>query len=272
MVRVEELLRRSEELVERPRINLASYMVLCSTVINRMEEGREKAVRELAEFVVGQLVRGGGQGQLEEVSRRYEEVERAYRELKFSYRRVNARLTYRGLVGLGESFGRLAFEVGLSWDPLLQLPYYPGSGVKGAARAIAKQGGVEGVELSEADLKRIFGYIKDQEAKIGTVIFHDAYPVETNREGLLLVPDVLTPIYKEELEAREDPLKGLKEHLVKPTPITFLAIAEGVRFEFLIASRSEEDLKAAEACLKAALRFGIGAKTSVGYSMFEVEG
>jgi len=97
-------------------------------------------------------------------------------------------LLYRGLIEVNEGFGRLAFDFGLCWDSILQLPFFLGSSIKGAARIIADavvEGNEDvGVRISKSDVERICGYSEERRAGMDTVIFHDAYPVKpSDREA-----------------------------------------------------------------------------------------
>ena len=255
------LLGKVEESYKVRAVNLYSYLNLKSIRINSIVDGKDVEKRNAVEnaiIIMNQLFRNS----LKLVDTRLDKLEDAYNSLNYKFDCVNARLLYRGLVGVGDGFGRLAFEVGLSWDSILQLPFFPGSSVKGAVRAIARavnDGEVDiGIDVKDEDwLERIFGSSEGVGAGMGTVVFHDAYPIEANEKGLILEPDVMTPIYKDSIE----------EHKAKPTPIIFLAIARGVKFCFPLASKYEGDLEIAKRCLVKALEYGIGAKTLVGYSV-----
>lgn len=238
-------------------MNLYSYLNLKSIEVNTT--GREDVKKKTLEgaIKVSHSIMTTS-NVLGAVNIMYERIKRAYRSMGYRCEKIEAKLAYRGLVGTGEGFGRLAFEVGLSWDPILQLPFFPGSSLKGAARCMADE------VLTREELERVFGNPPEaKEARMGSVIFHDAYPVKLNERGLILEPDVMTPIYKDSVE----------EHLASPTIIPFVSIARGVKFAFLLASREEGDLKRAAKCLKMALEYGVGAKTLTGYSTFvEIEG
>lgn len=100
----------------------------------------------------------------------------------------------------------------------------------------------------------------------GSVVFFDAYPDGAGKGGLLLVPEVITPHYREEESKGEI---EFAEHRASPTPIQFLAIERDAHFIFPIAGRSDEELRVAGELLKAALEeVGIGAKTTSGYNIF----
>jgi len=240
-------------------------------------------------------------------------------------RKVWARLKTRGLMGTQLLPWSALFDIGIFWDPILQLPYYPGSTVKGAVHglffspelvveavkealkeevsaveALAKSLVVLGVSnweedvvkplkssgLKHEELEELKRKVKEEvKARLrvdllldvgewrwrGSVIFFDAYPDSLGENGWLLVPETITPHYKEEVkEGKMYP--EFAEHRVSPTPLTFLAVERGVRFTFPLAGRSNEELDIAEELLKTALtNIGIGAKTTSGYNIFEFE-
>lgn len=262
MITLQDLLEKVEVYFKKEIINLYSYLSLESIKVNTVEN-REELKRKMLEKVIAIMcVIQMNEDPLEIVNERYRRLKEAYKSMGYSFKLVEAKLLHRGLVGTGEGFGRLAFEVGLSWDPTLQLPFFPGSSIKGATRVIAEAvaSGEEDieVEIEGKEIRRIFGFSEKEGAGIGSIIFHDAYPVEPNEEGLILEPDVMTPIYKDHIE----------EHKASPIPIPFLAIAQGVKFYFLLASKDRGDLNKAIECLKRALEYGVGAKTLIGYSVF----
>ncbi len=128
----------------------------------------------------------------------------------------------RCLIGVSEAFGKIPFEVGLAFDPVLNTPLIPGSTLKGAFRH-ALLNLVErryGRKKAEEIVNEVFG----SREGVGLVGVTDAYPVSLGIGGRVLEPDVITPHYP-----------GAKTELdVKPNPILFLTIAPGVRFKFLI--------------------------------------
>ena len=265
MTSLQNLIRRIEIYSEEKTVNLQSYLNLSSIEINSIGEDRENVKRKILEktLIIMRTILIN-ENLPDVLKQRYIKLEKIYATLDYKARTIEAELLYRGLVGTNEGFGRLAFGFGLCWDSILQLPFFPGSSIKGATRVVANavvEGNEDiGVRISRGDVKRIFGYSEDRKASMGSVIFHDAYPVKPGHKGLILEPDVITPIYRDSGE----------EHKASPNPILFLTIARGVKFNFLLASKNNTDLNIAEKCLKRALEYGIGAKTLVGYSIFKV--
>ena len=109
-------------------------------------------------------------------------------------------------------------------------------------------------KLGEQEAKEIFG----DEEREGNVNFTDAYPVKA--ENFLFVPDVITPHYngkKSEAEA-------------EPKPAIHLTIAPKVTFRFLIYYKREDVGKPICDSLPLVIIRGLGARSSVGYSLFEL--
>jgi len=132
----------------------------------------------------------------------------------------------RTAVGVSEAFGQVPFEVGLSFDPVLNVPFIPGSTLKGALRhslreLVEHRCNSSGARVKPEDVvNEIFG----SQRKTGLVGVTDAYPVSLSNDGRLFEPDVVTPHYP----------RAETELDVKPTPVPFLTIAPGVRFRFLL--------------------------------------
>ena len=132
----------------------------------------------------------------------------------------------RVIVGVSEVFGQVPFEVGLFFDPVLNVPYIPGSSLKGALRhALEDLVRVKHVGNAEELVSTVFG----SEKVAGLVGVSDAYPVSLGVNGRLFEPDVVTPHYP----------SAMTELDVKPNPVPFLTIAPGVRFRFLVFFNKE---------------------------------
>jgi len=146
------------------------------------------------------------------------------REAGYSALRVDFLLLSRGLTGVGGGTLKPVFEVGLFIDPLLGLPYYPASTLKGAARAACEDLlGEPGEELC-SDL---FG----SKASAGAVIFTEAYPVGCLRGEACLVyaPDVITPHYY----SGGRPVEA--EYEAMPRPVVHVSIAPETVFSTVLA-------------------------------------
>jgi len=254
-----------------------SYIALSSVHLS-LEKSEQKGVEKLERETLEKLVKASARTftvNRMKIEKLLEELEGALISLGYEVRRVRAKLVSRGLFGVSTSFGRVAFDIGLSFDPILNAPFIPASTIKGAVRsAYISLGG------REEDAKRLFG---SPEVGAGLVGFTDAYPVEAGEKGYILYPDVLTPHYRgarTELEAQ-------------PVPVTYLCVAPGTSFQFyvyFVPERGERKLKleagsdaAAEPkpeksalglvdlAVLYALYFGVGAKTSAGYSALRAE-
>jgi len=189
---------------------------------------------------------------------------------------VDARVVEGSRLLVGASSGVLqgVFEVGLAWDHVLDLPYIPGSSLKGAMRASA-----------EAHLKDSHEDVFGGEGRAGCLTVFDAYPVGLpgGRAGALLEPDVVTPHYYEGGVVRGSELEA------KPVPVVHVSIAPGVVFRFVAVHQCSGEVlqrlsralagkginasgEAALAALMAAALFnGVGARTGKGYGILKPE-
>ena len=235
--------------------NLFSLTTIASLKINSSCSKSEALVRKLIE----RLTQYSSKADFSLVSKHLNQIKQAYSSLRFPIIDLEAKLMYRGLVGASSSFGQPAFKVGLSFDTILNVPYIPGSSIKGAVKAASRLKKVIPDEL----LGELFG-----NDSVGRLDFMDAYPVDGGVKGYILIPDVLTPHYS---KWGED---VLEEDQVMPTPIPFLSIAPTTRFRFLIVDKAQKvDQPFLETLLKAvavAFSLGIGAKTALGYGAFEL--
>jgi CRISPR-associated protein Cmr6 len=196
-------------------------------------------------------------------------------------------LSWRLVIGLGASHPQ---ETSMTLHHIYGIPYIPGSAVKGvtkhwavlrlaeeyvkkgknieeAIEAVSKalEEGKELEELKEInlnpeitfqDLIKIFGTQKEE----GKVIFFDAYP----DENIEFKINIMNPHYPKYYGEGEPPADWQN-----PVPIKFLTV-EKTKFLFYLASRDKDLLTKAENLLKDALKnYGIGAKTSLGYGVFE---
>lgn len=144
----------------------------------------------------------------------------------------------------------LPIEIGISWHPILDVPYIPGSSIKGAVRAYA--------EIRNLDCAEIFG----TEETSGEVVFLDAFPTDAtieNGKPKVIDPDILSPHYRADIMA---------EDRVSPTPLVYPVVAPNVEFTFLILVRSLNYQKCVGDSVVGALTHGLGAKVSIGYGIF----
>ncbi|MGC8597815.1 MAG: type III-B CRISPR module RAMP protein Cmr6 [Thermocladium sp.] len=172
-------------------------------------------------------------------------------------------------------------EPAIAWDPYWNLPYIPASSLKGAMRFIAESKG--------NPCKMAFGNLNES----SSIIVLDAYPTYCLR-GSLISLDIINPHYRE-TEGR------ISEVQSKPSPLPFITVSRGVGFKIAILvarNRLKERTMACndhdtnnyiyirttqsnceKACtedelrniIAAALENGIGAKTSLGYGIFDTK-
>ncbi|QGA53825.1 type III-B CRISPR module RAMP protein Cmr6 [Sulfolobus sp. E5-1-F] len=230
---------------QNTRYNLYSYYIFKSIEYNLYGViNREQKVKLAKEFGKFSILNGDTIGKIEEM---FEKIYLALKSSGYSIIDVKIVTSARTLIGVSGNFLRNIFEIGLNFDWVYNVPYIPGSEIKGVIRS----------SIDDEELEReIFG---SEEEGISQVGFTDAYPIEPVGEELL-VPDVMTPHY---VGARD-------ETEVKPRPIIFLTIREGVVFRFLIYYRQQE--LGREICrrLRIAVLQGLGARTSTGYSYFQL--
>jgi len=192
-----------------------------------------------------------------------EEIKGALISLGYRVVDVTGRVDYKAISGLSEGLFHLIFEVGINYDEILDVPYIPGSTIKGVLRSNL-------YELTGDEGNEIFG---DKERE-GSVIVSDAYPIGEK----LFVGDIVNPHYYQ----GGKPVRT--EYDVNPVPILHLAIKENVKFRFLIGvdkraklGKIGEKLNVRNAVelvsllLLYSMKTGLGARSTKGYNFFEVE-
>lgn len=156
----------------------------------------------------------------------------------------------------------MPLEIGLAWHPYMNIPYIPSTTLRGALRAYARSSGAS--KICGLDLDAALGTTGKQ----GMLVFFDAVPVDF--QSSLIEPDVVAPHYPE-VEGRID------EARVRPRPLVFPVVSPGVKFSTVVACKmySRVDpqclMKELASLISDALRWGIGARTSVGYGYVRVE-
>lgn len=155
-------------------------------------------------------------------------------------------------------------EISISWDPYMNLPFIPGSSLKGAVASLAWARKSEWYRL----LRGEGGEGEDRERFASPVIFLDAYPKEVLGESLLRV-DIINPHYRE-VEGR------ISEPESSPTPLPFLVVPSKVAFRVVVCAARQRllsrkrvpSLEELKGLIGQALSRGVGAKTSLGYGRF----
>jgi len=214
-----------------------------------------------------------------------------------SFRTISASVDWRLAVGLGRAS---VYENGITLDATDGIPYVPGSGVKGSLRTFlinavyrpkidgeTEDGKAEEKALQDELFCDLFGTPADEhshydEARRGTVTFHDAYPAPD--APLRVEADIMNPHFQDYYQNQKPPTDDMS-----PTIITFLTVREG-RFTFAVSTRendlSGEGLLAEETpperrgslldlvdywLRRLLTEHGLGAKTAVGYGFFTLE-
>jgi len=220
-------------------------------------EDKEKLRREIIERAENQSFDTSLPQQLTE------EIKVALLSLGYRVVDVTGRVNYKAISGLSEGLFHLIFEVGINYDEILDVPYIPGSTIKGVLRSNL-------YELTGDEGNEIFG---DKERE-GSVIVSDAYPIGEK----LFVGDIVNPHYYQ----GGKPVRT--EYDVNPVPVLHLAIRENVKFRFLIGvdkraklGKIGEKLNVRNAVelvsllLLYSMKTGLGARSTKGYNFFEVE-
>jgi len=305
--RLSQLLNMQSFLTQLGEVNLLSFASLYTYVYLDKYENLGELKRELAKRLVTARTQLG-------MDKVLEEVKKALESNGFHVKVLEFKSTWRSLVGASESSFSIPFEVGLFWDPVYNLPFIPGTSIKGAVRMafaqlLAKRLNIVGTTNQVKDSRvlsevaRVFGE-GGESGHAGLVGFVDAYPIKYDER--LLDPDVVTPHYqdaKNELEAQ-------------PIPNVFIAMSRGITFRTMLFYVPPEGIPGRRESKKHTLKvvnsigdnsgladifrgnlasqikdterldpdtiplldlsvlyafaMGVGAKTSVGYSRFEV--
>ncbi len=186
-----------------------------------------------------------------------------------------AELTSPLITGIGQPHPS---EVGMVFDHTLGIPYIPASSVKGISRFARNIELLNSPNL-QANLEHDKDgeyYFDDEEEwtqntmifgsqnKRGEVVFLDAYPLNVPDMHV----DIMNPHYVKYYQegASEAPADN-----AEPKPIKFLTVKFGTKFVFRViiskkSSVNETDVK--NMFINALTREGVGAKTAVGYGLF----
>lgn len=239
--------------------------------------GRQEAQRELIEKVCQTT---GDPHLLSVLSKRREEMLAVAGAERF-------RATTTGALTLHLARASGLENAGIHLHPVYGFACLPGSGLKGMARAYAET--VWLVDRSDPaaawnDIRAVFGWASRSEegkrwkpesvddvggSSAGSVVFHDAWPVEWPR----LAPDLVNNHHKRYYEGEDDP-----GDWDKPEMAYFLSVFSGTTFDFALSPRNAADhdessglVSLAQEWLQAALvHEGAGAKTNAGYGRFQL--
>ena len=181
-------------------------------------------------------------------------------------------------------------ELGFCLHHTYGLPYLPGSGLKGLARAAMRRSifGVPVVDVASGskdavarplpgeatesgqgdDIEKLFGKGGDK-GWAGKVDFLDGIPLENTPLEL----EVMSPHHAKYYEGQS----GIPHDCEDPRPLPFLRIPAGSRFEVALVARGNPGDEDAKSALREAEKYllqgleemGLGAKTSSGYGLFQ---
>ena len=214
--------------MKRVRPDLAALEVMVNEHFNEIREGKvqpEKIKRKMIEAILNNAI--DLTKSLRIAKEMMEHVERGYAEAGYVVGHLDVVLTSEGLVGMGHGPFKAAFEVGLNVDPVLGLPYYPGSGIKGAVRNFLW------TMADEEYINKVFGSSSAEEGEVSKVIFSDAFPIGCKRECSVFKPLVVTPHYFRGGEVVKNELEA------EPTPVVHVGISENMVFRLVIAIRKD---------------------------------
>ena len=207
---------------------------------------KEGLIRYLSRcYSRNELLRWGG---LTASSKRLEEVAEGLSGAGYYVLSADFVTEGRLLVGMSEGLLKQALEVGAVFDPVLALPYIPGSSIKGLMRSYL----INELKNNEGCLRKVgelFG--NEPGSRIawkGRVFVADAYPVGL-RGDYMLLPDIITPHYYKRGKPVETELDA------EPVPVPHLSVAEGVVFRFVIGLEegAQELITEIGECLEKAL-------------------
>ena len=157
-----------------------------------------------------------------------------------------------------------SLEISISWDPYMNLPFIPGSSLKGSVASLAWARNSEWYKL-------LGGEVGEEGCSASPVIFLDAYPVAVFGRSLLSV-DIINPHYRETEGKISEP-----ESI--PTPLPFLVVSNTValrvvvcaaRYRFLLLKK-KPNIEELKWLIGQALSRGVGAKTSLGYGRLKLK-
>lgn len=215
--------------------------------------------KELIQFLVNSYKKN--RVSLDKIKLLFEEYKKALKQNGFNIMEVLMSLDYKGLSGIKSTFGMLSFEVGINFDPYLNIFFIPASTIKGAIRSALIRSLILFNNYNEKEAERKANELFGDDESISKVNFMDAYPIDFKE--FLVVPDITNPHYTE-IETEFD---------VKPIPIVHLALSDSVTFMTLVYWKdlSSEEVEMLKNAIFYGAKLGIGAKTSIGYSTFTVK-
>lgn len=155
----------------------------------------------------------------------------------------------------------------ITLHPVYGIPFIPSSAIKGVVRNSYIQENHDGCEdeaLADVNFIKLFGSgaDNDSQASQGKLVFLDAFP----EKDFEIYWDVQTPHFKDyyDDEGKKEPTDD-----INPVPLYFPIIKNA---SFLICVCSLEDIELNYDIFKIAFsKYGIGAKTSLGYGLGKLD-
>ncbi|OAA26686.1 hypothetical protein AT15_06315 [Kosmotoga arenicorallina S304] len=194
---------------------------------------------------------------LDNLAKRREKVSEFFGEKCLINERLN--LQHRLLIGSGNPS---IFEVGFTFSRNYGVPIIPGTALKGVlAHYIYEEFPCD--HILKKNFKLLFGTdLNGDNNNKGLLIFLDAIPTKY-RIGIDIVNNHFQPYYMKEDKPPND--------WYNPNPVTYLVV-ENAKFLFTVLSSEpiRDDLKNSfkTVFLECLQNFGMGAKTSYGYGLF----
>jgi CRISPR type III-B/RAMP module RAMP protein Cmr6 len=210
--------------------------------------------------------------QLKQKHDRQDELLKQRFKLAAKILKIGATLSTRLITGIGET---TPAEVGMVFDRNLGIPYIPASSIKGAVayayavNAVNRKNQTDEesdtiFSTNESGFTALFGSRNSSDSSKGGFCFLDAYPINAP----LIEVDIMNPHFSGYYQGSKPP-----SETDNPTPIKFLAVEKGTAFEFrgFFLKKEAEQYKdlLVEAFQTTLEMTGIGAKTAVGYGLFE---
>lgn len=194
---------------------------------------------------------------------RHQRMARTSERWQYASQSRDLPLSWRLTTGLGASHPT---ENGFSFDPVIGVPYLPGSAVKGLCRRAA-----ELMDASKENIEELFGAEDSGDVRPsqqGRLIFLDAYPATWPTLTVDIVNCHQPTYYRSLSDSNTEKITPPIE-TESPIPVYFLAVEKSSAYRFTIAGDNDAVVQRGMEYLVLGLDFlGIGAKTAAGYGVF----
>jgi CRISPR-associated protein Cmr6 len=276
-----------------------------SNINKQLQNIFDSARNELKREIVERLLHFDFGPKITTANEYINEVVESLAQAGFDVVDVRAKISTKMLSGSAVGYLAVMLEVGMYWDPILDLPYVPGSSIKGIMRGnllelchrAAGSNGASKAERCTRAVLTLFGsgdrlletnYLNLSSFKtashVGVLGVFNVYPIAL-ADGKLLDGDIVNSHYYRNNKVVRN------EYEVIPNPVINLVVRSGVTFRFVIgvgdvpdASELASDIFGesikgkvrdgvglALLSLAYALGRGVGARTSKGYGIFDVD-